>query len=388
MGARASAIALVWFFLTVAAYASQGEDIKELISASQSNDRVTRLEGIKKLGRSKDSKAVHACVDALLSAFSSAEESEETWLHALYALHYLASSVEQMDHAVIVLEQVAEREPAVTIIDRGFDRPKKVPKYKFVNAARSAASVIRQLRSRRALRTHLAELNKEHRVTYLAKTSWEGERGRESDFIYLAAKIELIKLGVAGVQPSLESRPRASRDAQVEMVEYMFQVFAQTKDDACVTGLLELARSKHPMVWQQALLRIETFKGNARIAEEIIGRIECNDVPNKLFVYMAIETFGYLSNEHTGAFLKRCFSSQDGQIRNYGAQALSMQGDAGLSALLVGIKSPELQTRMACARGLLGLKNTTAQEALRQFLKDNADEDPEILTRIRRALDE
>jgi hypothetical protein len=233
------------------ATAAQDDLVRRAAEESRSEDRQTRLRGIRALASLPGAAPIEAL--ALLLRAEPADPSlrEESWYEAARALWQ--ASVEAPLPAPVLddLRALATRPPEVT--DRVVLCRTSVsrPRWDYPKQALAAIASDAYNRERRALDREVASLPPRQEIAVLSRLAW-GPGPKAGDARRAAARARLLKAGSAGLDDALAALPMAPDPIRRQLVDYFRTVYGKTRDPRSVDGIAALMDSQDEATWKAA----------------------------------------------------------------------------------------------------------------------------------------
>jgi hypothetical protein len=363
-----------------------GEDaVAALIASLDTAGRTQRLAVIDKLAAVKDRRAAAALARQLDRKVEDAEEREEFWLHLLQALRAHAYQGHLDKHVLVRLDKLGKTEATVTYRDPSVGRGRvPLPKYGFQSEAQHAASAVRMHLAQVELRAQLARLSDDEKVAHLVATAWKLQKPDDGPLQHAARK-ELRKRGRQGIAPSQAAAAGASSENQQALVAYFAELYETTKDEACISGLLLLARAREVAVWQDALLKLGQTRAESA-AEPLMKLIKENAEP-PLRLALAVEVLGQVGTKKHIPFLVSRLTHKERDVYGAAVSALRPFGKEAVAALKDALRSTDRATRTQAGRALIGMRGPERTKALKEFVRQHPDEDPVLLRKIQTVLE-
>ena len=365
--ARARAWLGATLLVLLAVRPAGADAVDDWIAQLETGERAARVEAVQALGHCADARALAALVALLTRPIDDAEEREELWLIEAQALKRLAGSFDLDDSALARLQELAETEATVTVLDYRFDVPTEVPRYPFARAARDAAQFVHRRRAEDELGRRLAALAPDEQIELLADLAWT-PRPSDPLLAWVPAREELERRGAGGLAALIARIPNADRDGLLAMLEYLEAVCSGVPDVRCTRAGLLLVDSRDRAVWQDALQRVPRIRGGAR-AHDLVARVESRGVANDEFTRLALYTLGQLRETRAVPFLLRQLAHRERPVRRAAALALVKLGPAGVDALIEAVGSGDERVRDAAVTALGLYRDERSDRAPREYLR-------------------
>ena len=280
---------------------------------------------------------------------------------------------------VVRLEELAATEPTVTYVETmRFDTARTAPRFPFATEAESALRSIHITRARTRLGEELPRMGPDERAGHVAELTWTG-----TDAERFAGREALDTLGAEGVRASLPYARSADAAAQRHMASYFGERYAETRDAACLDGLLALVDSEDRNVWGPALG--ELGKTGAReVSPQLIARARRDGVTKSGPDVSIINVIGTLGDPGAIPFLREELRHGSRKVAVTSARALGRMGQPGVDALIEASSEEDPRVRGVAARQLSQVGGPDAAEAVDRYLDLHPDERDAVWIREQR----